>query len=229
VAPGNWHEADVATKPAWVKFMKVTWTAADTARDDAERVAQLESLQAVDEAFGRLEDELERAGLLDNTVVVFTSDHGYYWGEHWWNTKFSEYEESLRVPLFVGYPVRAPEPAVRDEMVANVDLAPTLAALAGVAVPPGRDGADVSHLLDGPGLSRDDLLIRNFDGFIVPPWVGVRDQRFKYVTLAAPGGVLEELYDLQSDPMELVNLASSPAHAGELDRLRQRLVELQGP
>ena len=227
--PVNWHEAEVATKPSWVKFMKANWTAAATTRDDADRIAQLESLQAVDEAFGRIEDELEKAGLLDNTVVVFTSDHGYHWGEHWWNSKFSEYEESLRVPLVLSYPVRAPEPAVRDEMVANVDLAPTLAALAGIAVPPDRDGSDVSHLLDGPGASREDLLIRNFDGYIVPPWVGVRDRRFKYVSLAAAGGVREELYDLQSDPAELVNLVTSPAHAGELDRLRQRLAELQGP
>ena len=227
--PANWHEANVTTKPAWVKFMKSTWSAAATARDDEDRIAQLESLLAVDEAFGRIEDALEKMGLLDNTVLVFTSDHGYHWGEHWWRSKFAEYEESLRVPLVVSYPVRAPEPAVRDELVANLDLAPTIAALAGVAAPPDRDGVDVSHLLDGPGATRDDFLIRNFDSFITPPWSGVRDARFKYVSLAATGGVLEELYDVQADPVELVNLASSPAYAGELDRLRQRLAELSGP
>jgi arylsulfatase A-like enzyme len=227
--PENWHEPDVSTKPAWVRFMKVTWSAEDTVRDDDARIRQLESLQAVDEAFGRLEDLLEKTGLLDNTVLVFTSDHGYHWGEHWWNSKFTEYEESLRVPLVVSYPARAPEPALRDEIVTNVDLAPTIAALAGVTPPSGRDGIDVSALLDGPGTTRDDFLIRNWGAIIVPSWSGVHEARLKYVSLESSGGVLEELYDVVADPMELSNLAASPAYAADLQRLRQRLAELRGP
>lgn len=224
--PANWHEPDVSTKPTWVQFMKATWAPATTVADDAVRIAQVESLQAVDEAFGRLEDLLEKEGLLDNTVLVFTSDHGYHWGEHWWDSKFTQYEESLRVPLIVGYPVRAPQGGVRDEMIANLDLAPTIAALAGVTPPPDRDGLDVSHLLAGPGPSRDDLLIGDGGAIIVSPWSGVREGRFKYVSV--PTGVVnEELYDLEADPLELVNLAFSPAHATELQRLRDRLAELQ--
>jgi arylsulfatase A-like enzyme len=218
----------VSSKPTWVPFSKASWTQAFTTSDDAIRIAQLESLQAVDEAFGRIEDQLEEAGLLDNTVLVFTSDHGYHWGEHWWDSKFSQYEESLRVPLVVGYPVRAPVAAVRDEIVVNIDLAPTIAALAGVAVPSGRDGLDVSYLLSGPGPTRDDFLISNGGAIILAPWAGVREARFKYVSIAT-GSVTEELYDLDSDPLELVNLAYSPAYAGELGRLRGRLAELQTP
>ncbi|MBY0278859.1 sulfatase [Candidatus Binatia bacterium] len=224
--PANWHEPDVSTKPTWVQFVKAIWKPASTVADDAVRIAQVESLQAVDEAFGRLEDELERAGLLDNTVLVFTSDHGYHWGEHWWNSKFTQYEESLRVPLIVGYPVLAPQGGVRDEMVANIDLAPTLAALAGVTPPPDRDGLDLSPLLTGPGPSRDDLLIGDIGAIIVSPWSGVREGRFKYVAVTA-GAIHEELYDLDADPLELDNLAFSPAHAAELQRLRDRLAELQ--
>ena len=227
--PANWHEPDVSTKPGWVGFMKAYATPEATAVDDADRLRQLESLQSVDEAFGRLEDLLEKTGLFDNTVIVFTSDHGYHWGEHWWNSKFTAYEESLRVPLVVSYPARAPESASRDEIVVNMDLAPTIAALAGVPVPSGRDGIDVSGLLDGPGVTRDDFLIRNWGAIIVPPWSGVHEGRLKYVSLESSGGVLEELYDVEADPMELANLAFSPAYAADLDRLRQRLVELRGP
>lgn len=227
--PANWHEPDLSTKPSWVTFMKLITTPEGTAQDDADRIRQLESLQSVDEAFGRLEDLLEKTGLLDNTVLVFTSDHGYHWGEHWWNSKFTEYEESLRVPLVVSYPVRAPEPASRDEMVINIDLAPTIAALAGVPVPSGRDGVDVSGLLDGPAATRDDFLIRNWGAIIVPSWAGVHEGHLKYVSLEGTGAVHEELYDVEADPMELVNLAFSPAYATDLDRLRQRLAELRGP
>lgn len=225
--PPNWHEPDVSAKPTWVKFMKNYVTPAFTTAVDATRIAQLETLLAVDEAVGRIEDTLETLGLTDNTVLIFTSDHGYHWGEHWWDSKFTPYEESLRVPLVVSYPVLAPEPATRDELVLNIDLAPTIAALAGAAVPAGRDGQSLAALLSEPGTSRADFLIKNWGGVIVSPFEGVRGERFKYIKTLVTGGVTEELYDLSVDPHELSNLASDPGYAATLDALRQRLVELR--
>ncbi|MBM4243447.1 MAG: sulfatase [Deltaproteobacteria bacterium] len=227
--PPNWHESIVSAKPTWVKFMKAIWEPAGTIEGDAFRIAQLETLLSVDDALGRLDDLLETTGLADNTVVVFTSDHGYHWGEHWWDSKFSAYDESLRVPMAIRYPVLAPEPADRDEIVLTLDLAPTIATLAGASVPAGLDGRDIGHLLARPGPTRDDILIRNWGAIIIPSWSGVRGERYKYVSLEVTGGVTEELYDVQSDPFELVNLALLPEYGAILDQMRLRLAELIGP
>jgi len=224
--PPNWREADVSGKPNWVKFMKAS-TDPSTAALDATRSAQLESLLAVDDAVGRLEDTLEVLGLTDNTILIFTSDHGYHWGEHWWDSKFTAYEESIRVPLVMSYPVGAPEPATRTDLVLNIDLAPTIAELTQTAAPAGVDGRSIASLLSAPGPVRQDFFIQSLGGYIAPPFEGVRDTRFKYVTVTAPGGITEELYDLQSDPYELRNLAVDPAWAETVEQLRQRMVALR--
>lgn len=225
--PPNWHDPVVSTKPSWVSLMRSVTTPEATLATDDFRIAQLETLLSVDEAFGKLEDALEEMGLTDNTVLIFTSDHGYHWGEHWWDSKFTAYDESLRVPLALSYPVLAPEPARRDQIVLNIDLAPTIATLAGGTVPDGIDGRSFVHLLAGPGETRPDFLIRNWGAIIVPPWEGVRGERYKYISSDVTGGVDEELYDLETDPYELTNLAVVPQHAALLDQMRQRLEELR--
>jgi arylsulfatase A-like enzyme len=180
----------------------------------------------VDEAVAAIDATLEDLGIADNTILLFTSDHGYHWGEHWWYAKFSAYEESLRVPLLVRYPRLWPEPATRSELALNIDLAPTLAELAGVQAPPDIDGQSLVPLLAGSSGGRPDFLIESGASFIIPPWSGVRTERWKYVLLEASQGVTEELYDLEQDPYELQNLAFDSAHAETLDALRVRLAEL---
>src|SRR5207248_2340987 len=83
-----------------------------------------ETLLAVDEAVGAIVELLERLGLSDDTAVVFTSDNGFMWSEHWWVGKLAGFEESIRVPLVIRYPVLTPTAAARDDLVLNVDLAP---------------------------------------------------------------------------------------------------------
>jgi arylsulfatase A-like enzyme len=222
--PPNWREADVSLKPTWVKFMKAHPAPVDSI--DAHRADQLRTLQAVDEAVAAIDATLEDLGIADNTILLFTSDHGYHWGEHWWYAKFSAYEESLRVPLLVRYPRLWPERATRSELALNIDLAPTLAELAGVQAPPDIDGQSLVPLLAGVSGGRPDFLIESGASFIIPPWSGVRTERWKYVLLEASQGVTEELYDLEQDPYELQNLAFDSAHAGTLDALRVRLAEL---
>lgn len=225
--PPNWRELVVTGKPTWVNFMKAGTDRADTAGVDALRSNQLESLLAVDEAFGRIEDTLERLGLTDNTLLIFTSDNGQHWGEHWWESKFAAYEESIRVPLVMSYPVLAPEPATRSELVLNLDVAPTIAEVVGAPAPEGADGRSLARLLSVPGPVREDFYLQGFGGIIVMPFEAVRGERFKFVKTAAPGGVTEELYDLASDPFELVNLAAQPAWAATVEQLRQRMIALR--
>lgn len=226
--PPNWHEPDVTGKPTWVHFARAITTPEATEKADAFRRAQLASLLAVDEAFGKIEDTLETLGLTDNTVLIFTSDHGFHWGEHWWADKFSPYEESLRVPLVVSYPVESPEPVVHHEMVANIDIAPTIAELAGAAVPSDLDGQSFAPLLRGVPAGRTDFLFEMWGAIIVPPWIGVRNTQYKYINTNAPRGVTEELYDLVADPYELTNLAPDPAYADVLEAMRLRVQELRG-
>jgi hypothetical protein len=187
----------------------------------------LASLLSVDEAITRMVDELRTAGELDRTVIVFTSDNGWQEGEHRVvQGKVRVYEPSIRVPLIVRGPGFAPN-AVAPAMAINVDLPATLAAIAGAV--PGRvqDGLDLREVASGsaralarpllnesgaPGLSN-----RNFHQ-------AIRTETHKYVEYANGE---RELYDLRSDPDELVNVVGDPAQAATLAELDARLEVLK--
>ena len=221
--PPNFQEADLSGKPLWIRFQKTI--ASPASAIDAFRIDQLETLAAVDEAVEALSNLLDELGLTDNTVVVFTSDNGYHWGEHWWTTKFTGYEESLRVPLVVRYPAAHPLPSSTDALALNIDLAPTFAELAGAPAPSAVDGRSLAPLLRGESWSRLDFLFEIFDDFIVRPHAGVRTVDSKYIETGQGG--FEELYDLVADPFELGNRVQDPSWREELDRLRGRLYELR--
>ncbi|MFM8999669.1 MAG: sulfatase [Actinomycetota bacterium] len=212
-------EEDVSDKPAWVRALPPLdagdRAALATIRTDADR-----SLLAVDRAIGRILDALARAGRLDRTLVVFTSDQGLAYGEHRWTKKEAPYEEVIRVPLVIRAPEAfgAPTPATRTELVANVDLAPTIAEFAGVAHP-ATDGTSLAPLLRGEVVAwRDAVLLEHLGGGTpVPSYCGVRTADAKYVRY---GTGEEELYDLVADPFEATNLADEPSAL--LDDLRSR-------
>lgn len=220
--PASFGPALSPGTPDWLRGF-LGFAPAFVANLDESRIAELESLAAVDEAVASLLDELERLGIADQTLFLFTSDHGLHWGEHGWTSKLTAYEESIRVPLVVRYPLVAPLPQVRDEMVLNIDFAPTVAEAAGAATA-AVDGESWLPLLRGEGTGRVAFLVENPGGLIVRPNYAVRSERWKYIhTLLSTGGVFEELYDLASDPAELDNLAKDPAHAILRDVLRQVL------
>ena len=225
--PPNWHEPDVSTKPTWVKFMKASNPSAATG--DELRRKQLACLQAVDEAVARISQTLEALGITDNTIVVFTSDHGIHWGEHWWVDKFSAYEESLRIPLLVRYPVANPEPAQRDGLVLSLDLAPTFAELAGAQVPPDVDGRSLVDQLAGVGTGPRRLLHPQL-GRVHRAALARRPHRA--LEVRRPRGQRRHRRGAvrsAAGPYELVNLALDPAYADTLATLRQRATELAAP
>src|SRR4029077_4315571 len=173
---------DVSDKPDWVKFMAHITTPAGNVQTDVLRQHQLETLLAVDEAVAALLAQLEALGLTDDTLVVYTSDNGFMWGEHWWWSKWAAYEESIRVPLVIRWPTRRPEPGRSSELVLNIDLAPTLAEAAGVPVPPTVDGQSLLPLLDGTGASwRSDFVTEGWGAVIVPPYAALRTPRWKLI------------------------------------------------
>jgi len=227
--PPNWAEADVSKKPDWVKSMKAITHPEGLAATDQLRIHMLESLLAVDEAVKAFVEKLESLGLGDDTVVIFTSDNGFHWREHWWIFKQVAYEEAIRVPLVLRYPELFPVASARDEMVLNIDLAPTLAELGGARVPGNVDGVSLLGLLEGRMRKwRQDFLEENFTGLISRPSTAIRTKRWKFIKTHEDHGVTEELYDLASDPYELHNLALDTSHAATVALLKARMAEL-GP
>ena len=187
-------------------------------------------LLGVDENVGRFLDALDAAGLAEDTVVVYTTDNGFFLGEHGLFDKRLMYDPSIRVPLLLRWPGGVAAARVEDRFALNIDVAPTFLDLAGVPVPAAMQGASWNPLLaDGDPPWRTDFLHEYYEfpaAHCVRPHRGVRDARWKYIRWnLAPHE--EELYDLQADPDETRSLAGVPAHAGELQRLRGRLAALR--
>ena len=188
-------------------------------------------LLGVDENVGRFLDALDAAGLAEDTIVVYTSDNGFFLGEHGLFDKRLMYEPSIRVPMLVRWPGGIQAGHVDERNFAlNIDVAPTFLDLAGVTVPAIMQGDSWRPLLSGETDAwRKDFLYEYYEfpaAHCVRPHRGVRDKRWKYIRWnMAPAE--EELYDLHADPQEHRNLAHDPAHAAELARLRTRLAELR--
>lgn len=175
---------------------------------------------AIDAALGRLLDSLERTGRAANTLVVVTSDNGYYLGEHGLGDKRSAYDESLRVPLLVRVPGAAARAAVHDAMVLNLDYAPTILDYAGAAPLPGAQGRSLRPLLEGraPADWRTAFFYEYFReaNFAAPTVLALRTTTHKLVTY--PGKQdWTEVFDLKADPYETKNLAAAdPGLAAKL-------------
>ena len=204
----------------------------------------LRCVAAIDESTGRLLDALDMAGLADDTVLVYTSDQGFFLGDHGWFDKRFMYEESIRMPLLVRYPRRVAPGTVVDRMAVNVDFAPTFLDLAGLPVPERMQGRSLVPLLTGaaPERWRTAVYYRywmHLDSIHrVAAHYGIRTERFKLIdyygeACGQPGATDEsrppewELFDLATDPLELRSVYHDPEYAGVVTELTARLRGLQ--
>ena len=188
-------------------------------------------LLSVDENVGRVLDFLDTHNLAENTIVVYTSDNGFFLGEHGLYDKRLMYEPSIRVPMAIRYPARIKPGSVdRTHMVLNVDAAPTLLQLAGVPVPLGLHGRSMLPLLLGADVPwRDAFLYEYYEypaGHCARKNRGIRTDRWKLIHFFEQPQEWE-LYDLQADPGETKNLAGSRSHTGVMASLKLRLAELR--
>ena len=188
-------------------------------------------LSAADRNLGRAIAALGKAGRLGNTLVIVTGDNGLYMGSRGLAGKWSHFEESLRVPLVVAGPgVSAPAGGrVEGAIALNVDLPATILDLCGQAVPERYQGRSLGPLLHGGEAAdwRTDFLAEhrmNHDR--IPKWQGVRGTRWVYANYHEQSPPFEFLHDLRTDPLQLKNLATDPAFAADLDRMRARSAEL---
>ena len=183
-----------------------------------------ETLLGLDREIGRL-----AARDADNTVLIYTSDNGYSWGEHVLTGKRWAYDDNIKVPLIVRWPEGVASPGtVIEEPVLNIDIAPTLLDIAEVSIPATMQGRSFAPLLRGDGVDwREDVFYEYFADFPyqVPPSQAVRTDRWLYVEYDR--GLPPELYDTVSDPAQRANLIEDPAHAVTRQELSQRLAELR--
>lgn len=190
----------------------------------------LRCIVAVDESVGVLLDCLQRLGVLDDTLVIYTSDNGFFLGEHGWYDKRFMDEPSIRVPLLVRYPREVPASKIDEHIVLNIDFAPTILDFAGVEIPDEMQGRSLRPLLQGkaPKDWRVAFYYRYYEypqPHRVLPHYGVRTERYKLVHY--PTTDEWELFDLQVDPHEIRNLYNDPTYAGVVTKLKALLTKLK--
>jgi arylsulfatase A-like enzyme len=187
-------------------------------------------IESNDEDIGRVLGALEAQGILDNTALVWSSDHGFFLGEHRFYDKRLMYEPSIRIPLMLRYPPRIHAGAAAQRMALNLDLAPTILDLAQVPVPAHFQGRSLLPLAADPNLPwRSDWLYEYYEypgNEEVRPCRGVRTERYKYIHYFTSPEEFE-LYDLETDADEMHNLYGDPRYADLTRQLRERLAELR--
>jgi N-acetylglucosamine-6-sulfatase len=223
--PPSFNEANVSDKPQAIRRRPLMSEATIAAvRENYQQ--RLESVLGVDDAVGRIVAALRAVGQLDNTLIVYTSDNGFFHGEHRVpNSKVLLYEPSIRVPLLMRGP-GVPAGHHESELSANIDLAPTIVAVAGAS--PGRalDGLSLFEVLASTRAAARDLLLEGPATEAGGPlmFTGIRTQRYKYVEWASGE---KELYDLADDPDELRSRHDDPRYASIRADLAQRLETLR--
>jgi len=183
----------------------------------------LRCLSAVDKGLGEIYDLLREKGILDNTVIVFAGDNGFFYGEHGKGDKRLAYNESMRIPMVMCYPKVAKAGQTVTEMVLNADVAPTFLDLAGVKIPSQMQGKSILPLLHGQNEGwRKSFLFTYWPDLIyfIPRITAIRTEKYLYSKTPDINDI-DELYDEQNDPAELNNLAENP----EFAKLKQQLAD----
>ena len=188
-------------------------------------------VSGIDRNIGRIVEALERLSLSNNTVVIFTSDHGMYYGERGLCDCWQLNEESIRIPLVIIDPRRSVNRSVRDEMVLNIDIAPTILELAGLSIPSIVQGRSlISFFEDSVDSWRTEFFCEHrfdtHDRINIPKSEGVRTERWKYICYDEQNPVYEELYDLEEEPHESHNLVRDPNYSVRLAEMRHKCADL---
>jgi len=224
---------DAAYEPKNEAFRQANLQGKDLIRWKYQRYIKdyLRCIASVDDNVGRLLDYLDESGLAENTVVVYTADQGFYLGDHGWFDKRFMYEESLRMPLLVRYPKQIKPGSVNNDIVLNLDFAPTFLDFAGVAKPADMQGQSFRRLVQSKKVKdwRTSMYYHYYEYpavHSVKRHYGVRTQRYKLIHFYHDIDEWE-LYDLQKDPKELNNVYEDPAYADVVKELKAELKRLR--
>ncbi|HOO56164.1 MAG TPA: sulfatase-like hydrolase/transferase [bacterium] len=196
-----------------------------------------EALMAVDDSVGRVLGYLDEKGMAENTLIVYAGDNGYYWGEHGLIDKRYAYEEGIRIPHLMRYPRALPDGGKKvDEMVLNIDLAPTVLSAAGLAVPGRVQGKSYLELAEGKDVSwRDSWLYEYYEdyNFPHPPCMALRTRDWKLIRYKKGKQVIncherwpDEMFNIARDPHEKNDLTKDPAYADKKKELTEEMKRL---
>jgi N-acetylglucosamine-6-sulfatase len=221
-------------RPIWVENQRNSWHGVDYPYHSKLDVGAyykryMETLLAVDEGTARIMDLLARRGQLDDTLILYLGDNGFQFGEHGLIDKRTAYEESMRIPMLARCPRLFGGGRTVDQVVANIDVAPTMLAAAGLEAPEHMAGISALPLMKGePVKWRTELLYeyyweRNFPQ--TPTVHALREGRYKYMHFHGIWD-LDELYDLQADPREADNMLARPGHEALAQRMSAKLFEI---
>jgi len=191
----------------------------------------LKCISSVDDNVGRVLDYLKEIGELDNTIIIYTSDQGFYLGEHGWFDKRFMYEESFKTPFVIRFPKSIKKAgSVTNAMIQNIDFAPTLLDLAGLSIPNDMQGESFKDVLTGKKQIAKDAVYYHYYEYplshAVKKHYGVRTDRYKLIHFYHDINEWE-FFDLQNDPYEIRNLINDPAQAENIRILKNKLAELQ--
>ncbi len=204
-----------------------------TGSSDTVILNRLRMLVSVDDGLGDIFKALAAAGQLDNTLIVVTGDHGYFYGEHGLSVERRlAYEESIRIPILMRYPPLIKAGSTPKDFALAIDFARTFVELAGGAIPSRYQGRSLVPLLHGdvPADWRKSFLVEYYSDTVFPRvhkmgYKAVRDDRWKYIHYLDLSNA-DELYDLQNDPYELKNIIHDPAAAKPLAKMQNKLQQL---
>jgi arylsulfatase A-like enzyme len=181
-------------------------------------------VRALDINIGRLLDYMKENGLDENTIIVYTSDNGFFLGDHGMFNKMWMYEESLKVPLIVSYPKQFKQNYVVEELTSVLDFAPTFLHMADAPIPEGFQGNSLAPLLRGEKWEeREAHFYHYFGQFEVPEHYGVRTKKYKLIYFPDAKETSWEFYDLDNDPKEIHNLIDSSEYKDVIDSLKEVL------
>ncbi len=186
------------------------------------------AVESMDENIGRILDHLESTGEIDETIVIYASDQGMFLGDHGWYNKMFIYEEAIHIPFIIRYSKLVAPGSVSNDMVLNIDFAPTLLSLAGITPPGCMQGLDMTAILKGekPKNWRDAFFYQHY-GEWVPPHIGMRTDDYKLVYFYSPRDEQWELFDLKKDPEEMRNIFDDPAYAAIKERLLKKFEDVK--
>ena len=230
----NYGRAPTNTPALTQKISNVPALGASTGTDDETIRNRLRMLASVDEATGRIFKILKDRHQLDDTLIIFTSDEGYFYGEHGLSVERRlSYEESARIPLLMRYPKLIKPGSTIPQMALNIDIAPTLLEIGGAAIPKNMQGRSLAPLLRGEKIPwRKSFLIEYFSDKVFPRvlnmgYQALREERFKYIHYLDLKNA-DELYDLERDPYEMSNIINDPKAPLLLEQLnaeREKLLK----
>jgi arylsulfatase A-like enzyme len=192
----------------------------------------LRCVVGLDRSVGKVMESLRALNLDENTVVIFLSDNGYLWGEHGLGGKWILYEESIRVPMIIRWPgmAEANKGKLLRQLVLNIDVAPTILDLAGVEVPGIMNGKSMLPIIKHPEADLRERFFMEHVGIVkadypIPDSYGIRTKEWKYIRYVNVNPIVEEIYNLRTDPLETNNLIDRKEFVPERDDLRKGLMD----